>query len=139
MGGRVGRNVRLLLDTHILIRWVTQPADLSPAQAHAVARGSASRPLLVASISLWEIATLVSLRRLRLDRPIREWLELAVAAPLVRVVALSPAIAATVAALPDSFHRDPADRIIVATAQTQGATLLTDDGRIKDAALVTTI
>ena len=131
--------MRVLLDTHVLIRWVSKPADLSPAQAHAVAGGTVARPLLVASITLWEIATLVSLQRLRLDRPIREWLELAVAAPLVQVVDLSPAIAAAVAALPDSFHRDPADRIIVASAQTQGATLLTDDRRIKDAALVTTV
>ena len=131
--------MRALLDTHILVRWVAQPDDLSPAQRHAVAAASAARPLLVASVSLWEVATLVNLQRLRLDRPLRDWLERAVAAPLVRLVDLSPAVAAAVAALPDSFHRDPADRIIVASAQVHGAALLTDDGRIRKADLVATI
>ena len=131
--------MRALLDTHILVGWVSHPEKLKPGQRHALAAASAARPLLVAGITLWEIATLVSLQRLRLDRPLRDWLERAVAAPLVRVVDLSPAIAAAVAALPDSFHRDPADRIIVATAQVYGATLLTDDRRIRKAALVTTL
>jgi len=131
--------LKALLDTHILVRWVSRPDDLSPAQRHAVGRASAAQPLLVASISLWEVSTLVSLGRLRLDRPLREWLERAVAAPLVRVVELSPSIAAEVSTLPDWFHRDPADRIIVASAHVHAAALLTNDRRIRDAALVTTI
>ena len=131
--------MKALLDTHILVRWVSHPNELSPAQRHAAGLASAAQPLLVASISLWEVATLVSLGRLRLDRPLREWLERAVAAPLVRVVDLSPSVAAEVAALPDSFPRDPADRIIVASAHVHAAALLTNDRRIRDAALVTTI
>jgi PIN domain nuclease of toxin-antitoxin system len=131
--------LKALLDTHILVRWVSHPDGLSPAQRHAVGLASDVQPLLVASISLWEVATLVSLGRLCLDRPLREWLEQAVAPPLVRVVELSPSIAAEVAALPDSFHRDPADRIIVASARVHAAALLTNDRRIRESALVTTI
>lgn len=56
--------------------------------------------------------------------------------PLVQRIDLSPAIAAGVAGLSFTFHRDPADRIIVATAQIFGATLLTHDSRIIDAKLV---
>jgi PIN domain nuclease of toxin-antitoxin system len=52
---------------------------------------------------------------------------------------ISPAVAAEVASLPDTFHRDPADRIIVATARVHDATLLTRDKRIIDAKLVPTI
>jgi PIN domain nuclease of toxin-antitoxin system len=70
---------------------------------------------------------------------LREWLEAAVAPPLVRRVSISPAVAAEVAILPDSFHRDPADRIIVASARTSGATLLTQDRRIIEAGLVETL
>jgi PIN domain nuclease of toxin-antitoxin system len=93
----------------------------------------------VSDITLWEIATLVELKRLRLGRPLRDWLERAVAPPLVRRVGISPAVAAEVAALPDTFHRDPADRIIVASARTVGAKLLTQDRRIIDSGLVPTV
>jgi len=60
-----------LLDTRILVRWVSHPGDLSAAQRHVAKLASAAQPLLVASISLWEVATLVSLGRLRLDRALR--------------------------------------------------------------------
>ncbi|MDE2980574.1 MAG: type II toxin-antitoxin system VapC family toxin [Gemmatimonadota bacterium] len=99
-------------------------------------RGS---PPIVAVDSLWEIATLHSLGRIRLAPPPREWLEKAVAPPLVRRHGISPAIAAEVATLPDSFHRDPADRILVATARIMGATLLTHDRHIVDSGLVRTL
>ena len=62
--------------------------------------------------------------------------EAATAPPLVERVPLTRAIAAGVAALPDTFHRDPADRIIVATAQVLGATLLTLDRRIAASGIV---
>ena len=128
-----------LLDTHVLLWWLTGGARLSPAQREVVASASAATPLLVSDISLWEIAMLHSLGRIRLSVPLRDWLEQAVAQPLVRRQGISPAIAAELAALPDSFHRDPADRILVATARVLGATLLTQDRRILDAALTDTL
>lgn len=100
---------------------------------------SEEAPLWVSDISLWEIATLVNLQRIRLRLPLRDWLESAVAPPLVRRVSISPGVAAEVAALPDSFHRDPADRIIVASARSVGATLLTQDLRIIASGLVATL
>ena len=79
------------------------------------------------------------LGRIHLAIPLREWLDKAVAPPLVRRHGISPAIAAELAALPDSFHRDPADRILVATARTLGVTLLTHDRRIVESGLVRTL
>ncbi len=79
------------------------------------------------------------LGRIRLRVPLRVWLGNAVAPPLVRRQGISPAIAAELATLPDSFHRDPADRILVATARVFGATLLTQDREIIDAGLVDTL
>ena len=125
-----------LLDTHVLVWWLNDRRRLSAAQRDVVASADAGSPLLVSDISLWEVATLHSLGRIRLAIPLREWLEKATAPPLVRRQGISPAIAETVAALPDSFHRDPADRILVATARVLGATLLTQDRRIIDAGLV---
>jgi PIN domain nuclease of toxin-antitoxin system len=130
---------RLLLDTHILLYWLGRDPRLSVEQAGLISEATADDPLWVADISLWEIATLVSLRRLRLHTPLRDWLEAAVAPPLVRRIGISPTVAAQVAQLPDTFPRDPGDRIIVATALTLGARLLTQDERIISSALVRTV
>lgn len=131
--------MKLLLDTHVLLYWVGKDSRLSRAQSRALDEATPEEPLLVSDISLWEIATLKSLGRIRVQRPLRAWLEAAVAPPLVRRVSLSPAIAAEVAELPDDFHRDPADRIIVASARTAGAAVVTMDRRIIDSGLVDTV
>lgn len=128
-----------LLDTHVLIWWLNDRMQLSPRQRDAVDAATPDAPVYVSDISLWEVSMLQSLGRIRLALPLREWLDKAVAPPLVRRQGISPAVAAEVAALPDSFHRDPADRILVATARVLGATLLTQDRRIVDASLTPTL
>jgi len=119
-----------LLDTHVIIWWFEEGGRLLPAQREVLADVSPTNPLVVSDISLWEISTLVSLGRIRLRLPLRDWLERAVAPPLVRRFGISPAIASELASLPDSFHRDPADRILISTARVLGATLLTRDERL---------
>ena len=131
--------MKALLDTHILLWWHGDRGRLSREQQDVIAAAGADSPLEVSDISLWEVATLYSLGRIRLTIPLREWLDKAVAAPLVRRHGISPAVAAELASLPDSFHRDPADRILVATARVLGATLLTRDRRIAEAELVDTL
>lgn len=131
--------MKVLLDTHTLIWWLNDQTRLSPAQREVLGTITPASPVLVSDISLWEVATLCSLGRIRLGIPLREWLNKAVAPPLVRRQGISPAIAAELAELPDSFHRDPADRILVATARVLGAALITQDRRIIDAALVDTL
>ena len=125
-----------LLDTHVFLWWLNDRDRLSAAQRDIVNTVDSKSPLLVSDISLWEVAMLHSLGRIRLLIPLREWLDKAAAPPLVKRYGISPAIASEVAALPASFHRDPADRILVATARVLGATLLTQDRRIIDAELV---
>jgi len=131
--------VKALLDTHILLWWLGPATRLSRAQWEAIERAGPEEPLWVSEITLWEIATLHSLGRIELRLGLRDWLEKATAPPLVRRVGISPAIAGEVAALPDTFHRDPADRILVATARILGATLLTQDRRILEAGIVPTL
>ncbi len=129
----------LLPDTHILVWRLSDRDRLSRRQRGAVETASETSPLLVSDITLWEVATLHSLGRLRFSVPLREWLERAVAPPLVRRVGVSPAIAAELADLPETFHRDPADRILVATARLLGATLVTQDRRIVASGLAPTL
>ena len=131
--------MKVLLDTHILIYWLGTDLRLSVEQKRVLDQASPENPLWVSDITLWEIATLYNLKRLSFHLPLRDWLEAATAPPLVQRVGISPAIAAAVAALPSSFHRDPADRIIIASAQLLGATLLTHDKQIIQSALVPTL
>lgn len=128
--------MKALLDTHILLWWFNATSRLSERQKSVLGSVVEEEPLWVSDITLWEIATLSSLGRIKLHLPLREWLEQASAPPLVQRMSITPAVAAEVAALPDSFHRDPADRIIVASARVLGATLLTQDDRIIQSGLV---
>ena len=75
--------MRSLLDTHVLLWWLADDARLPKAHKKLLANVGASQPVIVAEISLWEVATLHNLGRIRLNRPLREWLEDAVAPPLV--------------------------------------------------------
>ena len=125
-----------LLDTHVLVHWISGSDVLSLEHRRVIEGADEKSPLWISEISLWEIATLNSLGRIDLDLPLRDWLERATAPPLVRTAVITPAIAAEVVALPDTFHRDPADRIIVSTARVMGATLLTRDRKILDAGII---
>ncbi|MDY0003618.1 MAG: type II toxin-antitoxin system VapC family toxin [Polyangia bacterium] len=127
-----------MLDTHILLWWVSGGGHLSRKQQAVLGAATDKTPLHLADITLWEIAMLVNLGRIKLQLPLRDWLARATAPPMVIRHGISPEIAAEVAALPESFHRDPADRIIVATARVLGATLLTQDKRIVSARIVPT-
>jgi PIN domain nuclease of toxin-antitoxin system len=122
-----------------LIWWFQQNPRLTAEQKEVLEKASEETPLLLSDISLWEIATLHSLGRLNFDMSLKEWLDRATAAPLVEKYRITPDIARQVAQLPDTFHRDPADRIIVSTARTTGATLLTADKKIIDSKLVSTL
>ena len=130
--------MRLLLDTHILLWWFDAEPRLSATQRAALGGATEEEPLCVSDITLWEIATLLQLGRIELRLPLRDWLEAATAPPLVRRCAISPAVAAELAALPATL-RDPADRIIVATARVLGATLVTQDRPIIASGVVPTL
>lgn len=131
--------MKLLLDTHVLLWWLA-PDDRLPATIRRAIEGAGpERPLWVSDITLWEVATLWSLGRIELGLPLRDWLERATAPPLVRRIGITPAVAAEVAALPDDFHRDPADRVLVASTRVLGAMLATVDERIVSARLVPTL
>lgn len=84
----------------------------------------------VSTISCWEIAQLTASSRLDLTVPVADWFAAALGYPGVQLLELTPEIAIEANYLPSTFHRDPADRIIVATARIMGCELLTADSRI---------
>ena len=128
--------MKQLLDTHVLLWWLRGDSRLPDGYLAVLNEASSENPLLLSEISLWEIATLQSLGRIEFEMPLRDWLDRAAAPPLIQKVGISTAIAAEVAAIPDSFHRDPADRVIVATARVLGANLMSCDQKIVSSGLV---
>lgn len=115
----------VLLDTHVVHWWSAEPKRVSHAAQKAL---DAADELLVAAITWHELAWLARHERIVLHVPIRSWLEQLSAH--VRTVGLTPAIADTAVSLPSSFPRDPADRLIYASAIEQGTKLLTKDHAI---------
>jgi len=128
--------LKLLLDTHILIWWMNGSDQLPAKLRRILRRARHTPPVFVSDISLWETAVLVELGRIELDMPLQEWLERASAAPLVERVGITPAVAAETTRLPADFHRDPADRILAATARALGLRLMTVDQRLIRSAAV---
>jgi PIN domain nuclease of toxin-antitoxin system len=126
-----------LLDTHAWIWWVDRDARLGQDVIEALDRLPPDSRPSVCDISLWEVAMLVERGRLSFRVPLAEWLGAAAHPGSVRLVPVSPAVAAEVAALPKRFHRDPADRLIVATSRVLQLPLLTHDRRITRSRLVT--
>jgi PIN domain nuclease of toxin-antitoxin system len=125
-----------VLDTHAWIWWLDGDPRLPRATADALdALPAASRPVLC-DISLWEVAMLVERRRLALAIPFDAWLEAAAHPRTVRLQPVTAGIAAEVARLPATFHRDPADRLIVATCRVLGAPLVSKDRLITSSRLV---
>jgi PIN domain nuclease of toxin-antitoxin system len=125
-----------LLDTHAWIWWVDRDRRLGEATIAALDNLPADQRPYLCDISLWEVAMLVERRRLAFSIPLADWLEAAAHPRSVRLLPITPAIAAEVASLPDTFHRDPADRVIVATCRSLHLPLLTKDRLIARSKLV---
>jgi PIN domain nuclease of toxin-antitoxin system len=119
----------ILLDTHIWVWWVDDNQQLVDRPRQLI-QDNMRNGLEVSAISCWEVAKLVQYGRLELACPLEEWMGQALAYPGVQLVELTPRIAIESTKLPGSFHRDPADQIIVATARVYDIPLLTVDSRI---------
>ena len=87
-------------------------------------------PFYISAISVWEVVKKVSIGRLTLSIPIRDWLVQATRKPFIEIIPLSVDIALESTVLPGVFHKDPADQIIVASARQCNMTLLTTDRHI---------
>ena len=119
----------ILLDTCALI-WIVNKDSIAPA-ALAAAEGAFRRgELFLSPISAWEIGALVSRGRLRLGISAELYVERAFTLPGVQLAALTPDIAVRASSLPGSFHSDPADCLLVATALAMGLRFMTRDRRI---------
>jgi PIN domain nuclease of toxin-antitoxin system len=122
----------LLLDTHVWIWFMLADAELATGEQNTINCAAASGQLRIAAISVWEAVLLAARGRVALGRPLAQWMTEAVSAPGLSIEPLLPQVAVEACSLPEAFHRDPADRLIVATARVTNATLMTRDRRILD-------
>lgn len=130
----------IVLDTHVLIWWVNGDKKLSSAARKAIKSSlSKGEDILISSISAWEIAMLVKRGRLTLTMEVSEWLAVTTAIDGLRYVPIDNEIAVHSVTLPDEFHPDPADRMIVALARHNNAPLVTADKKIRQYKHVKTI
>jgi PIN domain nuclease of toxin-antitoxin system len=117
----------LLLDTHAAI-WITRNESLArPAVDALNAAHQAAGIVFVSAITAWEIGLLVSRRRLNLLTTPQRWFARLLDVPGIRLAELSPDILIASSFLPGEPPRDPADRILLATARELGAALITRD------------
>ena len=119
----------IVLDTQAWVWWTIDPSQLSEVQRQAIADNEEDG-IGVSVISCWEIAKLCEYGRLELPVELSEWFDAALAYPGVSLLNLTPEIAIESTRLPDDFHRDPADQMIVATARLYGCALVTTDRQI---------
>jgi PIN domain nuclease of toxin-antitoxin system len=129
----------LLLDTHIWVNYLNASPILRRTTVQAIDQARASGSVFVSVISIWEVALLVRLNRLSLHTSVTGWVNQALLLPGVNLLSFSPQIAIDAVDLPHPMHKDPCDRILVASARVERLTLVTRDGAILDFAKATNL
>lgn len=129
----------IVLDTHVILWWVSNPDRLSAAASKAIAAAINAARLSASSISIFEIATASRRGRIELGRPVDQWLDELRSLPQIQFQPVTTEIARAAGALGEEIPGDPMDRIIVATAAQLGAKLVTADRKLAKSGLVPTI
>jgi PIN domain nuclease of toxin-antitoxin system len=137
----------ILLDTHVLIWMSSEPKRLSKRAREAIRQarektgsektGRESSGIAVAAITLWELAWLANSGRLRVAGSVESYVRETISRVIIKP--LTAEIAALAVQMPADFPKDPADRMILATAAVEGLTLVTADERIQQSKRVPTI
>lgn len=129
----------IVLDTHVWLWWLHDPDRLSTDAAKRIPQEQESGSIIVSAISVWEVAVKVQSGKLVIPMDINRWYDLARSYPATVIEPLSPVDAIASTQLPGSFHKDPADRIIVSLARRRAVPLLTCDRKILEYEHVITV
>jgi PIN domain nuclease of toxin-antitoxin system len=123
--------LKLLLDTHMWIWWLTSSSPLKAKERAALDQAAENGRLCLSAISMWEAQLLHFKARLELPMTFAQWLERATDPRMLAVLPLDRDVVIALCDLPTSFHGDPADRLIVATARAHDLPLATRDRVIR--------
>ena len=122
--------MKYMLDTHTWIWWHMNPQKLSQKVKKIIADTNRYDEIILSAISPWEFSKLLESKKIGISCDPEDWINSALDMPKFRLVPLFPVLAYRSTVLPQPFHNDPADQIIVATAREENATILTKDERI---------
>lgn len=126
-----GPTNRVVLDTHVWIGYFAPDAYPLGADAlRAVSAAQQSGGMLVPDVAAWEVALKAGRGSMRLEPPVREWIDRARSAPGTRMVPFTVELMMRTAELPAGAPADPFDRAIMVTAMAVGAPLVTADRRM---------
>ena len=129
----------IVADTHVIIWDALEPARLSPKAQKALSEANKLDGIIFCEISLWEIAMLMKKRRLSVDVNYQEFINLVSNSNNYIFKGISPEIAELSTDLFSATNKDPADRIISATAIIENANLVTSDKMLRRSKKVATI
>jgi PIN domain nuclease of toxin-antitoxin system len=129
----------IILDTHVLVWLTSDPEKLSSNAKREVQKWKKKGEIYVSSISVWEVAFLVKMNKLEFSIGLENWLKEVEDTPSIRFVSVDNKIVVDSIFLPGAFHKDPADRIIVATARSLNAEIITKDIKIRNYKYVQTV
>ena len=129
----------IVLDTHAWVWWVGRPELLSEKANQRIDGAMDDAGIYISSISCWEVSLLVKKGRLELTTDVGDWIASSEALPFFHFVPVDNRIALRSNHLPGELHNDPADRMIIATTLTLGATLITKDRKIRSYSGVETL
>ena len=129
----------ILLDTHVVAWLVADPSRLSVRAASAIRRARSNQGVAIATISIWELALMFAHGRLRAPGNVEASVRWVVEGSGATLKPITPEIAALATQFPEDFPRDPADRLIAATARAEGMALVTRDERMRRSPLLKTV
>ena len=129
----------IIVDTHVLVWYVAEPSRLSRTAASSIRRARQRDGVAIASITLWELASLFWRGRLQGRGTVEASVQLILDTTGAVVRPITPEIASLSMQFPESYPKDPADRLIGATARAEGMALITHDERIRSSPLLKTI
>lgn len=122
----------IVLDTHTLLWWASGNTMLSATAQQRIEQELQGDGLVaISSISAWEVAMLTAQGRLTLTMAVDDWLETVARIEGVRFIPVDNHLTIASTQLPDPFHKDPADRLIVALARQLNAPLITADSKLQ--------
>lgn len=127
----------ILLDTHVLIWATSDLGKLSRGASSAIRRATKSDGMAISAITLWELSWLVTHGRLQISSTVESYVSEVTSRVAIRPITVKIAVLAN--QLPPNYPSDPCDRLIGATALSEGMTLITKDSDIRACQQIATI